>query len=184
LLYLASRSPRRKALLRQLGVQFETLNVDIEEIWDGRESAEEYVSRLALDKARAGTERAEKEWPVLASDTEVVLDGKILGKPDNREHANLILMSLSGRTHEVYTAVVLKQRTEQIRLSLNRVSFRQLTEHESRCYCDSGEPNDKAGAYAIQGRAADFICRLEGSYSSVMGLPLNETAELIKTIPD
>jgi septum formation protein len=184
LLYLASKSPRRRELLHKLGVEFETITVDIEEIWDGRESAEEYVSRLALGKAQAGRESVENDRPILASDTEVVLDGKILGKPQNNADAIAMLMSLSGRTHQVYTAVALLQKTEKIVVSVNQVSFKELTEEECCTYSDTGEPEDKAGAYAIQGKAAAFICSLEGSYSSVMGLPLIETAELIKAISD
>jgi septum formation protein len=182
LLYLASRSPRRKELLKQLGVEFETLSVNIEEIWDGRESANQYVSRLALEKAEAGKVLAEKDLPILASDTEVVLDGKILGKPQNSADAIVMLMSLSGRSHEVYTAVALLQETEKIRVSVNQVSFKELTEEECRIYSDTGEPEDKAGAYAIQGKAAAFVTKLEGSYSGVMGLPLSETAELLNSI--
>jgi septum formation protein len=182
LLYLASKSPRRKELLKQLDVEFETLSVNIEEIWDGRESAHEYVSRLALEKARAGKVLAENDLPILASDTEVVLDGKILGKPQNSADAIAMLMSLSGRTHQVYTAVALLQETEKIAVSVNQVSFKELTEEECRIYSDTGEPEDKAGAYAIQGKAAAFICGLDGSYSSVMGLPIFETAQLLKSI--
>ncbi|MFT5131606.1 MAG: septum formation protein [Gammaproteobacteria bacterium] len=182
LLYLASKSPRRLALLRELGVKFETLAVDTDEIWDGKESARDYVTRLAIGKARAAKIMAENDWPILASDTEVVLDNQILGKPDNTEHAISILMSLSGRTHEVYTSLALVHETEQVSISVNQVSFKALTEDECRAYCDTGEPYDKAGAYGIQGRAAAFICKLEGSYSSVMGLPLSETAKLLKSI--
>lgn len=182
MLYLASKSPRRRELLQQLGVVFETLAVDIEEIWDGKESAREYVSRLALQKAKAGKAFAEKDWPILASDTEVVLEDLILGKPQSTEDAIDMLMSLSARTHEVYTAVALVHATEQIAVSINRVSFKELTAAQCRAYCDTGEPCDKAGGYAIQGQAAAFINRLEGSYSSVMGLPLTETAELLKSI--
>jgi len=102
-LYLASKSPRRRQLLEQLGLEFETLTIDIKEVWDGRESAQDYVSRLALAKARAGREVAKNHWPILASDTEVVLDGQILGKPDNTDHAVHMLLSLSGRSHDVFT---------------------------------------------------------------------------------
>lgn len=182
MLYLASKSPRRRELLQQLDVVFETLAVDIEEIWDGKESAREYVSRLALQKAKAGKALAEKDWPILASDTEVVLDDLILGKPQSTEDAIDMLMSLSGRTHEVYTAVALLHAREQIAVSINRVSFKELTAAQCRAYCDTGEPDDKAGGYAIQGQAAAFVNRLEGSYSSVMGLPLCETVELLKSI--
>ena len=181
MLYLASKSPRRRELLQQLGLEFETLAVDIEEIWDGKESARNYVSRLALDKARAGSALAAYNWPILASDTEVVLDDQILGKPDDVDDAVSMLMSLSRRSHEVYTADALLHETEQVSVIVNRVSFKKLTPEECQVYCDTGEPLDKAGAYAIQGKAAAFICRLEGSYSSVMGLPLAETAELLKS---
>ncbi len=180
MLYLASKSPRRQALLRQLGFEFETLAVDIEEIWNTKESAGAYVSRLALDKARAGKALATYRRPVLASDTEVVLDGQILGKPEDTEHAVSMLMSLSGRCHEVYSAVALVHATEQVLVSISQVRFKKLTEKECRAYCDTGEPFDKAGAYAIQGRAAAFVSRLKGSYSSVMGLPILETATLLK----
>ena len=182
LLYLASRSPRRRELLEQLGFEFQTIAVDVVEIWDGKENARDYVSRLALGKARAAREIAEKQWPILASDTEVVLDNQILGKPDNTEETISMLMSLSGRSHEVYSAVVLLHQTEQIEISINRVTFKELTTKECRDYCDSCEPFDKAGGYGIQDRAAAFICKLEGSYSSVMGLPLLETAKLLKSI--
>ena len=184
MLYLASKSPRRRELLHKLGVEFEAITVDIEEIWDGRESAEKYVSRLALGKAQAGRQSVENDWPILASDTEVVLDGQILGKPQNIEDARRMLMSLSGRIHEVYTSVVLLQKKAELAVSINRVGFSQISLEKCLAYCDTGEPMDKAGAYAIQGNAAAFICSLEGSYSSVMGLPLSETAELIKTITD
>jgi nucleoside triphosphate pyrophosphatase len=180
-LYLASKSPRRRELLKQLGVEFETLAVDIEEIWDGKESARDYVSRLALDKAIAGKALAAYNCPVLASDTEVVLDDQILGKPADSDHIISMLMSLSGRTHEVYTAVALLHESEQVVVSINQVSFKKLTEEECQAYCKTGEPLDKAGAYAIQGKAAAFIEKLQGSYSSVMGLPLSETAELLKS---
>lgn len=182
MLYLASKSSRRRELLQQLDVVFETLAVDIEEIWDGRESAAEYVSRLARQKARAGQALVDNDGRILAADTEVVLDNQILGKPQNTDDAVDMLMSLSARTHEVYTAVALLHETEQIAVSINRVSFKKLTAAQCRAYCDTGEPCDKAGGYAIQGQAAAFVDRLEGSYSSVMGLPLRETAELLKSI--
>ncbi len=182
MLYLASRSPRRQELLQQLDVEFQTLAVDIDETWDGKENARNFVGRLALGKAKAARVLAEKRWPILASDTEVVLDNRILGKPGNEENAVSMLMSLSGRSHEVYSAVALLHDTEQLAVSVNRVSFREMTLAECQDYCDSGEPFDKAGGYGIQGRAAAFICKLEGSYSAVMGLPLVETAKLLKSI--
>ena len=117
---------------------------------------------------------------MLAADTEVVLDGALLGKPANRDAAIKMLMALSGRTHEVYSAVALIDATEHVTLNINRVSFKPLTVDECEDYCDTDEPYDKAGGYGIQGRAAAFVCRLEGSYSGVMGLPLYETAQLLK----
>ncbi|NKB36130.1 MAG: septum formation inhibitor Maf [Gammaproteobacteria bacterium] len=178
--YLASASPRRQELLTTLDVEFEIIRVEIEEIWNGSESAEEYVRRVALEKARAGSLLAPQASKVLAADTEVILDGSILGKPENTDHARQMLTSLSARTHTVLSAVVLIDETEQIVLSCNQVSFRELGEAEIIHYCDSNEPLDKAGAYGIQGVAANFLKKLEGSYSSVMGLPLSETAGLIQ----
>jgi septum formation protein len=140
------------------------------------------VSRLAEEKARAARVIADKPWPILASDTEVVVDGQIMGKPAGRDEAIAMLLSLSGRSHEVYSAVVLLRETPRHVLSVNRVSFKELSLEECRHYCDSGEPYDKAGGYGIQGRAAAFISGLEGSYSSVMGLPIKETAELLRAI--
>ena len=182
MLYLASASPRRRELLESLDVEFETLKVEVEEIWNGSESPVEYVSRVTLEKARAGKVCAPKPGPVLAADTEVILDDTILGKPENTQHAMAMLASLSARTHSVISAVALIKDSEELLLSINRVSFREISEEEIRRYCESGEPLDKAGAYGIQGRAANFIACLEGSYSSVMGLPLQETATLIKSI--
>jgi septum formation protein len=182
LLYLASRSPRRQKLLQQLGVEFDTVEIDIEEVWDGRESAVEYVSRLALSKALAAQKIVDKNWPILASDTEVVVDGRILGKPNNNDHAVSMLMALSGRSHEVLSAVTLLHKTQQTLVSKNRLSFREISEQECFQYVEFGESDDKAGAYAIQGRAAAFISSLEGSYSSVMGLPLTETTKLLELI--
>lgn len=178
-LYLASRSPRRRELLNQIGVEYEILDVEIDESWNGVEVARDYVARLALEKARAGRMVAENPWPVLAADTEVVIDDRILGKPKDKEDAMEMLQSLSGRTHLVYSAVALVHEKANLKLSISRVCFKPLSLQASRAYCDSGEPLDKAGAYGIQGAAAAFISRLEGSYSGVMGLPLYETAELL-----
>ena len=119
---------------------------------------------------------------MLAADTEVVLDGNILGKPKDRAGAITMLQSLSGRTHEVYSAVALVHKTERALVNVSRVCFKPLGRQECETYCDTGEPFDKSGGYAIQGRAAAFIARLEGSYSGVMGLPLYETSELLKEI--
>ena len=182
MLYLASRSPRRKELLEQLRVQFKVLEISIDETRDGEENPGDFVVNLALEKARTGKKLVQKGDCVLGSDTEVVLDGRILGKPIDKEHAVNMLGQLSGRTHYVFSAVAVVHDTERTALNISRVSFKLLTPEECRNYCRRGESLDKAGAYAIQGRAAAFITRLDGSYSGVMGLPLIETAELLNKI--
>jgi septum formation protein len=180
-LYLASASPRRRDLLTQLGVAFETLAVEVDERWDGREPADGYTKRLALEKARAGQRVAGSAARVLGADTAVVLDGRILGKAATREDAVAMLTALSGRVHEVYSAVALLDRDrEDVRLSISRVTFRPLTDAEIAAYADTGEPIGKAGGYAIQGRAGAFVAHLEGSYSGVVGLPLFETDGLLR----
>jgi len=181
-IYLASASPRRKQLLEQIGIDFETIDIDIDETWDGREPAKTYVKRIALEKARAAKSKVHNKLPVLAADTCVVLDNIILGKAGTRQDASKMLGELSGRTHHVYTAVALITDTEQVRLNINHVSFRPLSETDILQYCETEEPLGKAGAYAIQGKAATFIERMEGSYSGVMGLPLYEVAEMLKTL--
>ncbi len=182
MIYLASQSPRRGILLKQIGVEFTSVLVDVPELRRPDEAAEDFVRRLALDKARAGWKAPERQsdLPVLGADTAVVVDDKVLGKPVDRDHALAMLASLSGRSHRVLSAVALVQGArEQTRLSASIVRFRTTTKQERWCYCATGEPLDKAGAYAIQGFAAAFISRLEGSYSGVMGLPLYETVELL-----
>jgi septum formation protein len=142
-----------------------------------------YVARLAAAKAEAGWDRSRDahEVPVLAADTAVVLDGRILGKPADREDAEGMLRQLSGRTHEVLTAIALRTALGvQSRISRSEVTFRSIGAAEARAYWETGEPSDKAGAYAIQGCGAIFIAELRGSYSGVMGLPLFETAELLQ----
>ena len=180
MIYLASRSPRRKQLLEQIGVDFELVDIDIDETWDGREPARQYVQRLALEKANTARKFLEGQPPVLAADTAVVLDERVLGKAVTQDEAREMLSMLSGRTHHVYSAVALLTTREQVQISTSRVSFRPLTAGEIDAYCATGEPLGKAGAYAIQGRAAAFIERLEGSYSGVMGLPLYETAGMLR----
>ena len=180
MIYLASRSPRRRQILEQCGIEFEILDVAIHEHWNGTETAPDYVRRLALEKARAGSELTGKNLPVLAADTEVLVDGTILGKPADKVAAIAMLQRLSGRSHQVLTAVALVQRTQTVILSTSVVTFRPLSSAECAAYCDSGEPYDKAGGYAIQGRAAAFVTRLEGSYTGVMGLPRYETAQLLR----
>ncbi len=154
----------------------------MDESWDGRESPREYVQRLALLKARlARRSVADQALPVLAADTAVVLEGQILGKPKHRREALAMLERLSGRSHQVLTAVALVNDQETLRISLSAVTFAATTPEQRAAYVAGGEVDDKAGAYAIQGRAAVFIERLEGSYSGVMGLPLFETAELLRS---
>jgi len=178
---LASSSPRRSELLQQMRVSFVVLPVEIDESALEGESPTTYVERLALEKARAGWELSEKNRPVLGSDTIVVIHGDILGKPSDRNHAIEMLKRLSGNTHQVLTAVALVEADRSaIRLSESRVSFSPITEQEILIYWESGEPVDKAGAYAIQGLAAAFIQHIEGSFSGVMGLPIFETMDLLK----
>src|SRR5262249_54501355 len=193
--YLASKSSRRQELLRQLGVDFTELLLreaagrepDIVEAPREGEDALEYVKRITRLKASVAwhrmTRRSLTPKPVLAADTEVVLDGKVLGKPKDASDAIAMLAALSGRTHEVVTAVAVRWEAQLAQtLSSSRVTFRVLQKDEIERYIATGEPFDKAGAYAIQGRAAAFIRHLEGSYSGVMGLPLFETAEVLTKI--
>ena len=179
-IYLASRSPRRKALLDQIGVAYEIIGTDVEEIRRNDEPAAGYVMRVAAAKAEAARAVAPHPRPILAADTEVILDNRILGKPQDRRAAVDMLMSLSGRTHRVLTAVVLLHDRFEARLNESTVSFRPLTIKECEAYCDFEIPYDKAGGYGIQDRAAAFISRIEGSYSGIMGLPLFETAQLLE----
>jgi len=179
---LASASPRRRELLQQIGVQFRVLVSNSEETPAHGEAAVDYVRRVALAKARAVWQRlpAREQCPVLGADTEVVLDGTILGKPADRNAGLAMLERLSGRTHEVLSAVALVYGdSESVRVSHSVVSFRTTTAQEREAYWNTGEPSDKAGGYAVQGLAAVFISRLDGSYSGVMGLPIFETAELL-----
>jgi septum formation protein len=182
-IYLASASPRRRELLAQIGVSYGLLQVDVPEVRDPAEGPEAYVLRVALAKARAGRALLDgaDNRPVLGADTEVVLDGVVLGKPRDREDAVSMLMRLGGREHRVLSGVaVVRGDEDQSRLSVSHVHFRQIGDDEALAYWHTGEPADKAGGYAIQGRAAMFIERLEGSYSGVMGLPLFETAQLLR----
>ncbi|MGO9515030.1 MAG: Maf family protein [Steroidobacteraceae bacterium] len=183
--YLASASPRRRALLSQIGVPFQVLSVSIDESIGAAKTPAAYVSRLAKAKADAGRRQSRLSGiaarPVLAADTAVVIDGEILGKPVDREDAERMLRLLSGRTHEVLTAVALATASGiAARVSRSQVTFRAISALEAREYWNTGEPRDKAGGYAIQGRGAVFVADLHGSYSGVMGLPLYETAELLR----
>ncbi len=187
MIYLASASPRRNELLRQLGVAFTVISPNVAEEPKPGEPARDYVVRLARAKARQGAllvrERGLPPGAVLAADTEVVLDGEILGKPRDRAHGLAMLDRLSGRTHEVLTAVCLVHQDEMHEaLSESRVTFAPLSRAQIERYWDTGEPAGKAGGYAIQGRAAAFIARIEGSYSGIVGLPLFEAAQLLKRV--
>ena len=200
-IYLASRSPRRRELLDQIGVTYEVLvfrdaaqddepedarghDADIDETPFPDEAVARYVERLALTKAVAGWRRARwrklPDLPILAADTTLELDGEIIGKPTSTDDAYAILQRLSGRAHRVLTAIALTngERTRSA-LSVSEVRFRPLSAAEIRAYVASGEPMDKAGAYGIQGRAAVFVEHIAGSYSGIMGLPLFETAQLL-----
>ncbi|MGE8152932.1 Maf family protein [Pseudomonas vancouverensis] len=182
LLYLASGSPRRRELLTQIGVPFAAVSADIDETPLAEESPAAYVERLARGKAQAGRERVVSDLPfcVLGADTAVVLDGKILGKPVDQAEACAMLMMLSGREHQVLTAIaVLDGEHCESRVVVSRVRFRNISRDEAAAYWASGEPKDKAGGYGIQGLGAVFVAGLEGSYSAVVGLPLCETAELL-----
>lgn len=192
-IYLASRSPRRRELLAQIGVRFQLLlfreradgESEVSEDALSGESPHDYVVRVCREKVESGWTRMQQRTlprsPVLSADTTVAIDGRILAKPANRQDAAGMLGTLSGRRHEVLTAVALKY-DERIELAVSRteVEFRALSGDEILHYIATGEADDKAGAYAIQGRAGQFIVEIRGSYSGVMGLPLFETAQLIR----
>jgi nucleoside triphosphate pyrophosphatase len=177
---LASVSPRRRELLAQIGVPHKVIGAHIDESVRPGEAPRDYVTRMARQKALAVRERGEI-LPVLAADTTVVLEDVIYGKPRDRQDGIEMLQRLSGRTHEVLTGVAVANGGEvALRLSVSSVRFRRLTPEECNAYWETGEPRDKAGGYAVQGAAAVFIESLSGSYSGVMGLPLFETAELLR----
>jgi len=193
-IYLASQSPRRRELLKQIGIRFDLLllrndprrQIDVDELPLAQESPAAYVERVCREKAQAAQEslrlRGLRTAPILTADTVVTIDGEIIGKPDSDAHAAEILRKLSGGTHEVITAVAvaLDERTE-CRVVTTRIRFAVLDEARIRRYLASGEAHGKAGAYGIQGQAAAFVAHLEGSYSGVVGLPLFETVELLKS---
>lgn len=179
-LYLASGSPRRRELLTQLGLQFERVITEVEERRQPDESADAYVRRLAVEKAQAGVAVAPQDLPVLGADTIVVLNGEVLEKPASEAHAAEMLTKLSGQTHLVMTAVALADRQRTLEcLVITDVTFRTLSPADIRDYIASGEPVDKAGAYAIQGSGGRFVRKINGSYYAVVGLPLVETDELL-----
>jgi septum formation protein len=184
-LILASASPRRKELLDQIGVRYIVHSVDIDETPNQAEVAKDYVIRVAAEKSKACFDAVDSLLPILAADTSVVIDGQILGKPENEAHAKEMMKQLSGRTHIVYSAVSLRISDYEIKtkhfqaLSLTEVSFRKINSAEIKAYWQTGEPQGKAGGYAIQGLASIFVQSINGSFSGVVGLPLFETAELL-----
>ena len=179
-LYLASGSPRRRELLTLLGVPFDIILTHTEEQRQPGESAESYVRRLAQDKARAGVALAAEDRPVLGADTIVVLNGRVLEKPYDAAHAAEMLSLLSGKQHQVITAVAIADRQDILcQQVVTDVTFRTLSQQDIADYIATGEPMDKAGAYGIQGKGGCFVRTLTGSYHAVMGLPLVETHELL-----
>ena len=182
--YLASSSPRRQELLSSVGLSFETVTVDVDEQHHEDESAAVFVTRLALAKVERAAELIAQnnynDLPILAADTCVTIDSQVLGKPNDVEHAKTMLSLLSGRTHDVLTAIALKTANAVWQdLSQTQVTFTSLSQQEISAYCASGEPFDKAGAYAIQGLGSAFVKHIEGSYTGVVGLPMYETHRLL-----
>ncbi len=176
---LASASPRRKELLDQINVSYRVYPVDLDETPWPDEAPLDYVQRVAAEKSAACKAQLNTEIPVLAADTAVILGSVIMGKPKDKADAMAMLTQLSGKTHQVYSAVSLRGREHGQAVSITEVTFRCLTEQEMLAYWHSGEPVDKAGSYAIQGRGGVFIESIKGSFSGVVGLPLFETAELL-----
>lgn len=192
-IYLASKSPRRRELLRQIGVDFELLLLrdqtprgpDVSETVTPGERAEDYVARVTLEKARFAEQmmhwRKLPERPILAADTTVVLDGRILGKPANESEAIAMMQALSGRTHQVLTHVAVLHNGQAYQITQHSdVAFAALSAQSIQRYCATAEPYDKAGGYGIQGQAALFILDIAGSHSGIMGLPLYETGQLLQ----
>jgi len=180
-LYLASNSPRRKALLEQLNLEFDVVNAPVEEVALPHESPESYVRRIAIEKALAGFNKvAGKVVWVIGGDTTVLVDGKVLGKPKNPVDSYRMLSRLSGKSHTVLSAIAIVFDGEVFSsLNQTQVTFKALSDDEIKQYIATEEPQDKAGSYAIQGLAAKFITGIEGSYTGVMGLPLFELNELL-----
>lgn len=179
-LFLASKSPRRRELLAQIGVAFDVIQVDVAEVLQDGEQPREYVKRLAQNKAEAGVYSAPKEAVILGADTVVCLQNKVLEKPVDQAHGVNMLMQLSNNQHSVFTAVALANadRSEVV-VCESKVRFRHISEQEALAYWHTGEPRDKAGGYGIQGMGAVFVQQLSGSYSNVVGLPLFETSTLL-----
>jgi septum formation protein len=180
-LILASQSPRRKQILQQIGIKPICLPVDIDESVQLGELASDYCNRLALAKAQLGWKRSDKELVVLGSDTVVVFNQEILGKPENDADAFSMLMKLSNQKHQVITAVaVIAENKQKVVESVSDVLFDRLDEDDVRNYIASKEPMDKAGSYGIQGYASKWIKHISGSYSGIMGLPIYETSKLLR----
>jgi len=178
-LYLASNSPRRSLLLSRLTDSFEVIEVNINESPFSNELPSDYVARISIEKAMAAKTTISNNLPILSADTEVVFDGRILGKPANIEEAVDMLYGLSGKAHDVYTAVVLLKDHPNSILNRSRVWFKPFTRNDCKEYCNKLLPLDKSGAYGIQDTAAAYIDRFEGSYSGVMGLPLEDSRKLL-----
>ncbi len=176
---LASASPRRSELLKQIGISHRIMAVDIDETPLANESPLAYVERVAAEKSAVCQVLLNDNLPVLSADTSVICDGEIMGKPLDLDHAVTMLSRLSGRSHQVYSAVSLRGDQHWQALSISEVKFKTLSTDEIIAYWQTGEPCDKAGAYAIQGLASTFIESITGSFSGVMGLPLYETAQLL-----
>jgi septum formation protein len=176
---LASSSPRRKELLDQIKVTYKVYPVDLDEALLPHETPLNYVQRLAAEKSALCVAQLATETPVLAADTAVILGGVIMGKPKNETEALSMLTQLSGKTHQVYSAISLRGREHGQAVSITDVTFRRLTKQEIVDYLHSGEPVDKAGSYAIQGMGSIFVESIKGSFSGVVGLPLFETAQLL-----
>lgn len=188
-IYLASQSPRRRTLIEQLGISYQTISVEVDERQQAGELPADFVTRLACEKARAGWQLvAEHGIPVVGADTSIILDQQIVGKPTDQQQGIDLLKRYSGNTHLVVTGVAMvgpdggvsgAPIVQQVRVNTSLVTFRVVTDRECEQYWQTGEPEGKAGGYAIQGKAAIFIEKIEGSYSGVMGLPLYEFSELI-----
>ncbi|ATQ75404.1 septum formation inhibitor Maf [Massilia violaceinigra] len=192
-IYLASKSPRRRELLRQIGVEFELLTLrndtprgpDVTELVNPGEAAIDYVARVANEKAAFGWKMVQHRRltlrPVLAADTTVTIDGQILGKPGSPIEAKEMLERLSGRTHQVLTAIAVHHTDMQRQVTqVSQVRFAKLSPASIKAYCSTPEPYDKAGGYGLQGLAALFVEHIEGSHSGIVGLPLFETAQLLR----
>lgn len=178
-LILASASPRRSELLQQVNLEHTIQVADIDETPLVNEKAIDYVLRVAHEKSLTVYQQSNKKSVVLAADTSVVLNGEIMGKPNDLEHAIVMLSALSAKTHEVYSAVSIRGELTQEIVCVSQVTFRGLSEQEIINYWQTGEPADKAGAYAIQGLGSVFVQKIQGSFSGIMGLPLFETAQLL-----